>query len=79
MNTQKKTVMLSQKVQKDVVLPFRRKPESRLLGQNPDPAFDIAPGFRRDDAWAPVSTGVTLSFQSGISLLNAFFKPDDLR
>ena len=42
---------------------FRRKPESRVPGENRDPVFDMVPdfrpaphgvqGFRRDDVWMP--------------------------
>jgi len=32
---------------------FRRKPESRVPGENRDPVFDMVPDFRRDDVWMP--------------------------
>jgi hypothetical protein len=38
---------------------FRRKPESRIPGENQDPVSKMVPGFRRDDVWTPVFTGVT--------------------
>jgi len=38
---------------------FLTKPESRVAGENRDPVFEMAPSFRRDDVWTPVSTGVT--------------------
>jgi hypothetical protein len=35
------------------------QPESRVLGVNRDPILEMVPGFRRDDVWTPVFTGVT--------------------
>jgi hypothetical protein len=32
---------------------FRRKPESRVPGENRDPVFDMAPDFRRHHHWMP--------------------------
>ena len=32
---------------------FRRKPESRVPGENRDPVFEMVPDFRRDDVWMP--------------------------
>jgi hypothetical protein len=32
---------------------FRRKPESRVPGENRDPVFEMVPDFRRDDFWMP--------------------------
>jgi hypothetical protein len=32
---------------------FRRKPESRVPGENRDPIFEMVPDFRRDDVWMP--------------------------
>jgi hypothetical protein len=42
---------------------FRRKPESRVPGENRDPAFEIIPYFRRDGLWTPVFTGVTTFYE----------------
>jgi len=39
---------------------FRRKPESRVPGENRDPVFELVPDFRRDDVWTPAFAGVTL-------------------
>ena len=39
---------------------FRRKPESRIPGENRDPVFKMVPGFRRDDVWTPAFAGVTV-------------------
>jgi hypothetical protein len=38
---------------------FLRKQEPRVPGGNQDPVFKMVPGFRRDDVWTPVFTGVT--------------------
>jgi hypothetical protein len=38
-------------------------PESRVPGENRDPVFEMAPDFRRDDVWTPVSTGVTTFYE----------------
>src|SRR4030042_2328731 len=32
---------------------FRRKPESRVPGENRDPVFEMVPDFRRDNVWMP--------------------------
>jgi len=32
---------------------FRRKPESRVPGENRDPVYEMVPDFRRDDVWMP--------------------------
>ena len=40
-----------------------RKPESRVPGENRDPAFEMDPDFRLDDIWTPVFTGVTTSYE----------------
>ncbi len=32
---------------------FRRKPESRVPGENRDPIFEMVPDFGRDDVWMP--------------------------
>ena len=39
-------------------------PESRVPGENRDPVSRMAPGFRRDGVWTPVSTGVTTFYDS---------------
>jgi hypothetical protein len=46
---------------------FLTKPESRVPGENRDPVFEMAPDFRRDDVWTPVSTGVTILCKAIIS------------
>jgi hypothetical protein len=38
----------------------RRKPESRVPGENRDPVLGMVPNFRRDDVWTPAFAGVTL-------------------
>jgi len=43
---------------------FRRKPESRVPGENRDPVFEMVPDFRRDDVWTPVFTGVTTFYEN---------------
>ena len=43
---------------------FLTKPESRVPGENRDPMSKMAPGFRRDDVWPPVSTGVTTFYEN---------------
>ena len=46
-------------VSKKVVIPApcqvqdKLQPESRVPGENPDPAFEMVPDFRRDDVWMP--------------------------
>ncbi len=32
---------------------FRRKPESRVPGENRDTAFEMVPDFRGDEVWMP--------------------------
>jgi len=39
-------------------------PESRVPGENRDPDFEMAPDFRRDDVWTPVTTGVTTFYEN---------------
>jgi len=39
-------------------------PECRVPGENRDPVFEMAPDFRRDDVWTPVSTGVTTFYEN---------------
>ena len=46
---------------------FLTKPESRVPGENRNPVSRMAPDFRRDDVWTPVSTGVTTFYDSIIS------------
>ncbi len=38
---------------------FRRKPESRVPGENRDPVSKMVPGIRRDGAWMPAFAGMT--------------------
>jgi len=38
--------------------------ESRVPGVNRDPIFEMVPGFRRDDVWTPVFTGVTIFYET---------------
>ena len=33
-------------------------------GVNQDPIFEMVPGFRRDDVWTPVFTGVTAFYET---------------
>jgi hypothetical protein len=40
------------------------QPESRVPGENREPVFKIVPGVRRDDAWTPVFTGVTIFYEA---------------
>ena len=46
-------------VKKKVFPSFRRKPESRVPGENRDPVLEMVPGVRRDDAWMPAFAGMT--------------------
>ena len=41
-------------------LSFLRKQESRVPDENRDPGHKIVPGFRRDNVWIPVFTGMTI-------------------
>ncbi len=40
------------------------QPESGVPGGNRDPVFEMVPGFRRDGASTPVSTGVTTFYET---------------
>jgi len=57
---------------------FRRKPESRVPGENRDLVFEMVPDFRRDDVWMPpypvrgwlLKSGMTENAIYGQALLN---------
>jgi hypothetical protein len=46
-------LMIAQKVEIQKNSSFRRKPESRVPGENRDPVFEMVPDFRRDDVCPP--------------------------
>jgi hypothetical protein len=39
---------------------FLRKQESGIPDENRDPVYKTVPGFRRDDGWILVFTGMTI-------------------
>ena len=54
-------LMNSQKAEISQSSSFRRKPESRVPGENRDPVSkEMVPGVRRDSVWTPAFAGVTL-------------------